>query len=144
MENNIFQYLLLQFITVLHILFVLFVVLTPFLGSNYMLLMHFFLVPFLIFHWITNDNTCCLTIAERIIRKKLYKQNNQAEEEEKIEDDCITCKIINPVYDVHKNYDKFTIFIYIITIMLWIITVGKLTYKYNTGSINSFMDLIIN
>jgi hypothetical protein len=66
-----FKDLLLKFITLLHTLFVLFVVVTPFIDSNYFLFLHLMIVPFVMFHWVLNDNTCVLTIIERKLRKDL-------------------------------------------------------------------------
>jgi hypothetical protein len=76
-----------------------------------------------------------LTIIERKLRKQIYGDVN--------DDDCITCKLIEPVYDFRKNYKGFTIIIYTITIMLWLISTGKLLYKYKSGSINGIKDLFI-
>ena len=129
------QELLLKFITFLHIIFVLFVVITPFTNSNYLLFLHFIFVPFLMLHWLLNDNTCILTIIERNLRKAIYGKVD--------EEDCITCRLIEPVYDFRKNYETFSTIIYVITFLLWTITAGKLYYKYHTGSINSLRDLFI-
>lgn len=134
---DFFNFLLLQFITLLHILFILFIVLTPFLGSNYLLMLHVVAVPFLLLHWVWNDNTCFLTTLERKIKSSLYG-------EEIKDDDCITCQLINPIYDVHNNYNQFSTAIYIIVIALWLISVGKLTYKYSTGEITSYKDLFLS
>lgn len=127
--------ILLKIITLLHVLFVIFVVVTPFVNSNYFLFIHTIFIPFLILHWICNDNTCVLTIIERKLRKEIYGKVD--------EDDCITCRLIEPVYDFRKNYGTFTIIIYALTIMLWLISSGKLYYKYSSGSITGFKDLFI-
>jgi Protein of Unknown function (DUF2784) len=127
--------ILLKIITFLHIIFVLFVVLTPFTNSNYLLFIHSIFIPFMIIHWICNDNTCVLTIVERKLRKEIYGTNN--------DDDCITCKLIEPVYDFRKNYQGFTILIYAITISLWMMSSGKLYCKYHDGEIKAIRDLFI-
>ena len=125
--------ILLKIITLLHILLIIFIVITPFIGSNYLLFLHFIFVPFMVLHWLINDNTCVLTLVERKIREKVYG---------KVDDkDCITCRLIEPVYDFRKNYKTFTIIIYTITLMLWLISTGKLIYRYNTGSITGFRDI---
>lgn len=128
--------ILLKFITLLHVLFVIFVVVTPFVNSNYFLFIHSIFIPFLILHWICNDNTCVLTIIERKLRKEINKTDD-------VDDDCITCKLIEPVYDFRKNYKTFTILIYGITLLLWSISAGRLIYKYNNGTISEFKDLFI-
>lgn len=127
--------LLLKIITLIHILFIIFVVVTPFTNSNYFLFIHAIFIPFLIIHWICNDNTCILTIIERKIRKEVYGKYD--------EDDCITCRLIEPVYDFRKNYKTFTIIIYVVTILLWSLSIGKLFGKYNTGSIKNYKDLFV-
>ena len=128
--------ILLKIITLLHVLFVIFVVVTPFVNSNYFLFIHTIFIPFLILHWICNDNTCVLTIIERKLRKEIYGEKAD-------DDDCITCRLIEPVYDFRKNYQTFTVIIYALTIMLWLISSSKLYYKYNSGSITGFKDLFI-
>lgn len=126
--------ILLNTITYVHLLLVGFIVAVPFTNSNYFLLLHAILVPFIIFHWILNDNTCVLTIIEKKIRKDYMNKTD--------DEDCITCKLIEPVYDFKKNYSQFTTIIYVITIILWLISVSRLVYKYRSGQIESFSDLI--
>ena len=66
-----FKQILLNIITVLHMLFVLFVIVVPFTSSNYLLFLHALFIPFLLFHWVLNDNTCALTIIERKLRQQI-------------------------------------------------------------------------
>ena len=127
--------ILLKIITFIHVMLVIFMTVTPFTNSNYFLLLHAIFVPFLILHWICNDNTCILTIIERKLRKEIYGKVD--------EDECITCKLIEPVYDFRKNYKTFTILIYAITILLFLISSGKLYYKYSIGEIRNFRDLFV-
>lgn len=129
------QYILLKFITLIHIMFVLFIVVTPFTNSTYLLFLHFIFVPFMLLHWMLNNNTCILTVIEKKLRKEIYGETK--------DDDCITCKLIEPVYDFRNNYQTFSTIIYSITILLWLISAGKLFYKYHTGNITSFRDLFI-
>lgn len=128
--------ILLKIITLLHIIFVLFVVVVPFTSSNYLLFAHAIFVPFMIFHWVINDNTCALTVIERRLRKEISGSDYE-------DDDCLTCKLIEPVYDFRKNYETFTVIIYAITIGLWLLSVSKLCYKYKMGEITNFKDLFI-
>lgn len=129
-----FKQILLNIITILHMLFVLFVIIVPFTSSNYLLMLHALFIPFLLFHWILNDNTCALTIIERKLRQQISGSD-------KIDDECITCKLIEPVYDFRKNHETFTAIIYTITITLWLITVYKLYSGYSSGSISTWRDL---
>ena len=125
--------ILLKVISLVHIIFVIFVVLTPFSNINYFLMLHAIFLPFIMLHWICNDNTCVLTVIERNLRKKIYGKVD--------EEDCITCRLIEPVYDFRKDYATFSLIIYAITITLWLCSVGKLTYKYKTGDITDYIDL---
>jgi hypothetical protein len=126
--------ILLNIITVLHMLFVVFVIVVPFTSSNYLLFLHALFIPFLLLHWILNDNTCALTIIERKLRQQISGSDV-------IDDECITCKLIEPVYDFRKNYETFTTIIYTITITLWLISVYKLYSGYSNGSIKGWKDL---
>ena len=123
---------MLNIIIVLHIFFVLFVVLTPFVGSNYLMLLHVILVPFMVFHWYLNNNMCALTIVEKNIRKSLYGEVES--------DDCFTCKLIEPVYDFKKNYESFSTLIYAITFVLWSVSAYKLTSRYMSGELRFLTD----
>lgn len=127
--------IILKIISLLHVIFVLFVVVTPFINSNYFLLLHSITVPFVIMHWLCNDNTCALTLAERKLRKEIYGKVD--------EDDCITCRLIEPVYDFRKNYQGFTAIIYTITIGLWLVTVTKLGMRWYDGRISTLRDLFV-
>lgn len=127
--------IILKLITLIHTLLVIFITVTPFLNSNYFLLLHAILIPFIILHWICGDNTCVLTILERKIQKEVYGKVNN--------DECITCHIIEPVYDFRKNHKNFTVLIYAVSIMLFLISSSKLWYKYSSGEISGIKDLFI-
>ena len=128
--------LLLKIITLIHIIFILFVVGAPLSNSNYILFLHAIFVPFMMIHWLFNDNTCILTIIEKRLRKDIG-----GEDMDKIKDDCITCKIIEPVYDFKKNYGTFSKMIYTVTICLWFLSLGKLLCKAQSGGIPSYRSL---
>lgn len=130
------NYLILKLITLTHLLLVLFIIAIPFTDSNYFLLLHAIFIPFMMIHWICNDNTCVLTIVERKIRKMIKKEK----EDDK---DCFTCRLIEPIYDFKKNYESFSKTIYLVTIGLWLISAGRLYYMYQIGDIKSYYDLFI-
>lgn len=50
-----------------HLLFIAWIVLSPFLGrqTRYLVII---VIPFLFFHWFINDDTCALTVAECYVR----------------------------------------------------------------------------
>jgi len=130
------QELLLKLITLAHTLFIIFVVVTPFTNSNYFLLLHSFMIPFVILHWIMNDDTCVLTIIERNIKKQLYKEDYK-------DDECFTCRLIEPVYNFVDDNKTFSKIIYYLTIGLWLISFGKLLCGYRYGQITSWKQLFI-
>jgi hypothetical protein len=125
--------ILLTLINIIHILYILFVVLVPFTNSNYFLLLHAIIIPFMMFHWIINNNMCFLTLVERYIR---IKNGLSVSNEE-----CFTCRLIEPVYDFEKNNKSSSEFIYIVTISLWLMSVFKLYKKYRNGEVTSLTDL---
>lgn len=130
------QRVLLTLVTLMHVLFIIFVVVTPFTNSNYLLLLHVVLIPFMMIHWITNDNTCVLTMMEKSLKKSLYKDNYS-------EENCFTCRLIEPVYNFVDDNKKFSAIIYIIVIALWLISTGKLVYKYRSGEIDNWKQLFV-
>jgi hypothetical protein len=119
-------------INLFHLLIVLAVIIIPFTNSPYFLLLHSVFVPFLILHWVTNNNTCVLTTTEKFFRGVKTKEE---------EAECFTCKLINPMFDFTKDYKKFSRMTYIVTIGLWLLSTSKLTYKIKTGSIKNIRDL---
>jgi hypothetical protein len=125
--------IILQLIVFLHILFILFIVITPFTNITYLLTIHAIIVPFMMLHWVTNNNTCALTIAEKHVRNQLYGPSNS--------EDCFTCRLIEPVYDFTNDKGSLSLFIYLVTIALWLVTIYKLYSKFQTGEIKSWLDL---
>lgn len=126
--------ILADIIMVCHILFILFVIFTPFWGNNYMLLMHAIIVPFIMLHWVMNDNTCILTVVEKALRAKAGQGVDP--------NDCFTCRLIEPIYDFKKNYDNFSMFLYIITTVLWGLSAYKLYNKFKSGEITKIEDIM--
>ena len=87
-------------ISILHLIIILFIIITPFTDSNYLLLIHIIIIPFIVIHWILNDNTCCLTTTENFIRQISYDSKID-------EKDSFSYKLISPVYDFNKNYGSW-------------------------------------
>ena len=128
--------LILYLIKFIHLCVILFVVVVPFTNSNYLLFLHSFIVPFIIFHWITNNNMCALTLMEKSVRSSISgKEVNK--------DDCFTCRLIEPIYDFKNDFNSFSNLIYVVTIGLWLISVSRLIYKYKHGIIRSWTDLLV-
>lgn len=125
---------ILLLINVLHLIVIIFVVGAPFSGSNYLIFMHVIIIPFIMLHWVLNNNTCSLTLAERFIREKTYGVKTN-------DDECFTYQFIAPIYDFNKNHESFSYFIYVATFALWSISVYNIFDKIKSGEINSFLDL---
>jgi len=107
MNTNIFLANIIRFI---HILIVLFVIFVPFINNIDLLHYHLLFVPFIILRWIFNYDKCNITIIEQKLRncKK---------------DEGFIYKILKPVYKPPKEH--LIIYIYIITLLLWIYTLKK-------------------
>ncbi len=128
--------LLLKLITLVHIMLVLFVVIVPFTSSHYFLMLHAMFVPFMIVHWLLNNHMCALTLVEKFIRKRVYKEGYEKE-------DCITCKLIEPIYDFNNDTELMAKVVYGITIGLWFISSGKLVCKYKSGEFSSVKEMFM-
>ena len=122
-------------ITVLHLLVIIFIIGAPFSNSNYLMMMHAIVVPFILLHWVLNNNTCSLTLAEQYLRQKSTGKPVNNEE-------CFTYKFIAPIYDFNKNHSDFSFFSYTITIGLWAYSLSNLVGKYKSGQISNFQDLV--
>ncbi len=126
---------LLMLIVFAHVLYVMFIILTPFIGNNYFMILHAIVVPFMMLHWYINDNTCVLTLIEKQIRCKLYGSYPDP-------NDCITYKLIAPVYDFNKNHVDQTHAIYAITTILWIISCCRLYANHRNGKLSKLEDIV--
>ena len=124
---------LLILINIIHLIVIIFVLAAPFSNSNYLILLHIIVVPFIMLHWLLNNNTCCLTVAEKYIRGKTI--NTQIKDE-----DCFTYQIIAPIYDFNKNHEAFSTFIYILTTCVWLVSVYNISNKICDGQIKTLND----
>lgn len=126
--------LIIKLIQIIHIIFILFVIGVPFINSKYLLMLHSIFIPFLILHWLTNNNTCCLTMTEKYLRGIKNKKD---------EDECFTCRLINPIFNFKLKDKDINKYLYMLVISLWIISIFKLSYKVNSGEIKTWRDLFI-
>ena len=133
---KIIEKFILYLIMIIHYIVICYVLIVPFFGTNYLLTTHAILVPFIVFHWIVNDNTCVLTLMEKYARKNLNIPYDN-------DSDNYMAKLINPIYDFNMNNKDCSTTIYGITIGLWLISVMKLYCKYKNGTISSFEDLML-
>jgi hypothetical protein len=128
--------ILLKLIAGFHIIFVCFIILVPFMNSNYLLMMHIIIVPFVMLHWVYNNNICALTVMEHKLREKITGEKFDRKK-------CISARIIEPIYDFKSNHKTRSQLIYGLTTLLLFISIGKLYYRYKTGCIKSWRDLFI-
>lgn len=109
------MYFVIKFIQTIHLLLIFFILFAPFSKNKKIIELHLFIIPILIFHWITNNNMCSLTVIEKVLSRNTGYHENE----------FFISKIINPVFDFSKNYEKLSIIIYLVTITLWIISLKK-------------------
>lgn len=121
-------------IWVVHLFVIIFVICVPIVDSPYLLLLHTIFIPFLMLHWVTNNNTCVLTTTEK------YLRNVKTKEEE---EDCYTCKLVNPIFDFKKNHVDASTLIYAVTFGAWLVSVVRLFFKYKHGQIKKVADLFL-
>ncbi len=100
-------------IKVVHFLLVLFIVITPFCGTQYMLSMHFLLVPLILGHWLTNQTVCALTEIEKLLSGKTC------------DDETFFGRLVGPVYKFRSQKEE-NLFLWTLMITLWFITFTKL------------------
>jgi len=118
-------------IKIIHILLILMTIIIPLLNSNYFLVLHIVILPFIFIHWIADDNTCSIVLMEKKLRELLNKENNE----------CISAKIIEPIYDLPKIYSKISYMIYLFAILLWLLSIMSLLKKYMNNEINNYNQL---
>jgi hypothetical protein len=104
---------LVRFISVIHFLLVMFLVLAPFIADEKWLGIHFIIIPFIMAHWATNQSVCALTEMEKILTGKTQ------------DEETFIGKIVAPVYKF-KTKGEETLFTWLALISLWMITLFKL------------------
>ena len=97
-------------IKALHIAFIIWVVVTPFTNNELMLVMHLIVVMFLWAHWLTNQDTCALTLMERHLRGVES-------------DESFFHNLVSPVYILPDTVLKEGI--WGVSVVLWLITLSK-------------------
>jgi len=94
-------------VRVLHLLVIFFFIAAPFTHNCELIIMHAVLVPFLYFHWITNNDTCALTELEKFMCNK--KENL----------DTFIGSVVSPVYKIQNSDVK------ILTLLLWVFSLSQ-------------------
>lgn len=107
-KNGSFQA---DFIWVLHLAFMAFNVIAPFTESRLLLTYHAIFMPFLYMHWITNDDTCALTLLERKLRGVPSSES-------------FFHKLVSPVYKFQSL--NVNVLVWTLSYVLWVITMVRL------------------
>ena len=84
-------------------------------------------------HWLLNNDSCAVTMMEK------YARGGGSSEIK--DEDCISYKIVGPIYNLTKDYADYSTITWTVTISLWLISVSKLYIKYQNGEIKKIRDL---
>lgn len=101
---------------ILHVILFIFAIIVPFIGNSKQLEFYSLLVPFLMFHWLMNDDTCFLTTIEKHLTNKPYEQT-------------FSGRLIGPIYNLSD--DESGKFIKMILFLLWMFV------QYKTGHLKT-------
>lgn len=102
-------------IYIIHCLVVLTIVIVPFIDNVPLRELYVLFVPFIVLHWILNNDTCILTLLESYFSGKPMKET-------------FIGRIVGPIYSTtwSKKFSLESWHIYVITILLYMITVIRL------------------
>jgi hypothetical protein len=118
-------------IGLIHYLLIVFIIGTPFMGSEYFMTLHIVIIPFIMLHWITNQSVCALTEMEKLLKG------------ETDDDKTFFGQVVGPVYKFRTQGDENT-FLWTLLIGLWLISVYKLhstDYSYLRAEYERFKTL---
>ncbi len=97
------------FIQFLHLALILFIFCALFSDDPTVLLLDIVVCAAIMFHWATNDNTCCLTMAEHYIRYgTLPSKHDRGDSKHP----SFTAQLINPVFDFSERHQELSILSY--------------------------------
>jgi hypothetical protein len=110
-------WVLLWLIRLLHLLLVAFVLSGPFLTFLPVLLLYLVLIPFIVVHWVTNNDTCALTVMEAYLRGVPDRNT-------------FFYNLVSPIYKLdHLNTPGFY---YVAVAVLYGVTLAQLVARRNT------------
>lgn len=97
-------------VTIMHIMFIVWVCTVPFVGDLHQLLLYAMVIPFVVAHWLLNNDQCALTLLEQWLRGVPSDQS-------------FIHKIVSPIYLFMSGSDVSDAAIkqcvYILTACLW-------------------------
>lgn len=102
--------LLASLIWVLHMALLAFVVFGPWTSDKLLLLLYMMSIPFIQLHWVTNNDTCALTIAECKLRGVRPERS-------------FFHSLVSPVYNLHQETESIAL--WVVSFVLWLVAVGR-------------------
>jgi hypothetical protein len=118
--------MLADLIHLIHILLIIFILTTPFLGGDYLMSLHFIIIPFIMLHWITNQTVCALTELERLARGCESGDTFFGQVMDPIyKNESIFGTIISPFYTI-EDKETETLAVWVGLTILWLITLVRL------------------
>lgn len=111
-------------IFILHVVFFLFMILAPFVKYKVFNLLYLIIAPFILFHWILNNDTCALTELEKKLRGTCHSKNT------------FFGSLVGPVYNLDKHPEVSMIVVRFILILLWFVALHNLRKKRNNDPID--------
>lgn len=122
--DNISNLLLANFISILHMFVVLFVIFAPFSNILYILILHVSFAICLLLHWRNNSDVCSLSILESKLRGLDYTETYMH-------------KLISPIYTISES--QLAKWCYIITIIAMFVSIYKI---YNSPKTHEIIECI--
>jgi hypothetical protein len=114
-------------IQIIHFLVVLFILAVPFFGGDYLLSLHFLVVPFIMLHWITNQSVCALTEIEKLVRGGCESKDTFFGQvmDPIYKSESFIGRLVAPFY-TFEDEETETLFVWVSLTALWLITLYKL------------------
>ena len=116
-----------QIIQLIHAFVIVFILGAPFFGGDYLLSLHFIIIPFIMLHWITNQSVCALTEIEKFARGRCESK------------DTFFGQVMDPIYKsesfigrlaapfyTFEDEETETLAVWVGLTGLWLITLFKL------------------
>ena len=114
-------------INLIHVVVLLFILATPFIGSEYYLTLHLIIIPFIMIHWLTNQTVCALTELEKLARGTSVDSDTFFGQMMVpiYQNESFIGRIISPFYKIQdEETEKRAVWIGLA--LLWIITLIRL------------------
>ena len=102
----------------IHILFILFILITPFTCKAMLWILHISFTITILIHWYMNNNICCLSATEAYFRGIPYTES-------------FTHDIIAPVYDFLNISTGWDTICYVLLISLMAVSIYKIYNNYD-------------